>query len=224
MSEAAIEFECPSCQKVTRVPASYGGRKGKCPKCGFVLEVPKPEAEIDLGPAPKRGRGSDAGALAEDGAAEDQKPCRFCGEKISKKASKCRHCGEWLDGKVRAARDQATSDSGGPPIVLRIWGVIIIGFAVLNLLAVATSGQPTGIVGTVVGIRIGLGVYRGERQAIGCLTAMTAAALLAGLAFLGGALGRGPEGTVLGVAALFAAFVIYGPPCVVGILNWNKLT
>ncbi|MCA8984042.1 MAG: hypothetical protein KDA76_09800 [Planctomycetaceae bacterium] len=35
-----IQFECPHCQAVLRVPDSAMGQKGKCPKCGQSLLVP----------------------------------------------------------------------------------------------------------------------------------------------------------------------------------------
>lgn len=40
----SIEFACPFCEKVTRVPATYAGKQGKCPGCQRVIEVPDPSA------------------------------------------------------------------------------------------------------------------------------------------------------------------------------------
>lgn len=40
----SIEFACPYCEKVTRVPATYAGKQGKCPGCQRVIEVPDPSA------------------------------------------------------------------------------------------------------------------------------------------------------------------------------------
>lgn len=40
----SIEFACPYCEKVTRVPAAYAGKQGKCPGCQRVIEVPDPGA------------------------------------------------------------------------------------------------------------------------------------------------------------------------------------
>ncbi len=37
----SIEFACPFCEKVTRVPAAYAGKQGKCPGCQKVIEVPE---------------------------------------------------------------------------------------------------------------------------------------------------------------------------------------
>lgn len=44
----AIEFNCPYCKALIRVPDSAGGGKGKCPKCATRMTVPKVSA-------PKRG-------------------------------------------------------------------------------------------------------------------------------------------------------------------------
>lgn len=53
MSTGSIEFACPYCEKVTRVPAVYGGRQGKCPGCQKVIEVPlPPDAATAIGSAP----------------------------------------------------------------------------------------------------------------------------------------------------------------------------
>jgi predicted esterase len=37
----AIKIVCPHCRKVSRIPASYGGRRGRCPGCREAIEVPK---------------------------------------------------------------------------------------------------------------------------------------------------------------------------------------
>lgn len=50
MTEGSIEFACPYCDRITRVPAAYGGKQGKCPGCQKVIEVPDPSAEA---PAPE---------------------------------------------------------------------------------------------------------------------------------------------------------------------------
>jgi uncharacterized RDD family membrane protein YckC len=55
MTEGSIEFACPYCDRVTRVPAVYGGKQGKCPGCQKVIEVPDPAAEAGPGAAPPTG-------------------------------------------------------------------------------------------------------------------------------------------------------------------------
>ena len=37
----AIEFNCPYCTAVIRVPDNAGGGKGRCPKCATRISVPK---------------------------------------------------------------------------------------------------------------------------------------------------------------------------------------
>lgn len=51
MTEGSIEFACPYCDRITRVPAAYGGKQGKCPGCQKVIEVPNP-ADTPAGAAP----------------------------------------------------------------------------------------------------------------------------------------------------------------------------
>ena len=46
----AIEFNCPYCAAVIRVPDTAGGGKGKCPKCATRLTVPKVSASKKVAP------------------------------------------------------------------------------------------------------------------------------------------------------------------------------
>jgi hypothetical protein len=47
---STIDFACPYCERVSRVPASFAGKQGKCPGCQKVIEVPDPG--VDAGSAP----------------------------------------------------------------------------------------------------------------------------------------------------------------------------
>ena len=52
-----IEFNCPFCKALIRVPDNAGGGKGKCPKCATRLSVPKtstskPVAPVVIAPPP----------------------------------------------------------------------------------------------------------------------------------------------------------------------------
>jgi uncharacterized RDD family membrane protein YckC len=38
-----IEFQCPYCERISKVPSSFAGKQGKCPGCLELLEVPDPE-------------------------------------------------------------------------------------------------------------------------------------------------------------------------------------
>jgi hypothetical protein len=42
---AGIEFECPHCARVTRVPADLAGKQGRCAGCRKILEVPDPDLQ-----------------------------------------------------------------------------------------------------------------------------------------------------------------------------------
>jgi uncharacterized RDD family membrane protein YckC len=53
MSGATIEFACPYCERITRVPSSFAGKQGKCPGCQKVIEVPDPgQAQTQAFPPP----------------------------------------------------------------------------------------------------------------------------------------------------------------------------
>src|SRR5438128_7296339 len=39
-----IRIKCPKCQTVLGVKESLAGRKANCPKCKFLLTIPKPKA------------------------------------------------------------------------------------------------------------------------------------------------------------------------------------
>lgn len=49
----AIEFNCPYCSALIRVPDNAGGGKGKCPKCATRLTVPK-APKTKRGPSPSQ--------------------------------------------------------------------------------------------------------------------------------------------------------------------------
>lgn len=58
---AGIEFECPHCHRVTKVPLSLAGKQGRCAGCRKVLEVPA---------APPPGAGGGRTPDPEDGLLE----------------------------------------------------------------------------------------------------------------------------------------------------------
>jgi hypothetical protein len=39
-----IRFPCPQCTRSVKAPATFAGKRGKCPACGFVAVVPAPPA------------------------------------------------------------------------------------------------------------------------------------------------------------------------------------
>ncbi|HZN35673.1 MAG TPA: hypothetical protein VFB80_17710 [Pirellulaceae bacterium] len=48
-----IEFSCPACHQLVRTPDAAAGKKGKCPLCGAVVQIPAPAA-APVKPAPAK--------------------------------------------------------------------------------------------------------------------------------------------------------------------------
>ena len=44
-----IEFPCPECSHVVRTPDQTAGKKGRCPGCGMVVQIPLRSPAPDLG-------------------------------------------------------------------------------------------------------------------------------------------------------------------------------
>jgi len=106
----SIEFHCSCGQKIA-VPDQMGGKKGKCPDCGAILDVPLTGGATPLAPVvdePDFGAVTAADSagqveqvLPQGEASAEFKDCRFCGEPIKAAAKKCRFCGEFLEGEQR---------------------------------------------------------------------------------------------------------------------------
>jgi uncharacterized RDD family membrane protein YckC len=128
--DESIAFACPLCARVTRVPASFAGKQGKCPGCRATIEVPDPsavpapEAEavtgalaVDVPPSVSvdvartevvaPGAIDAVGAPVESAPAapsppkEDHRLCPACSKEIRSAAIKCRHCGHVEDTPCR---------------------------------------------------------------------------------------------------------------------------
>ena len=97
----AIEFACPSCQQMVKTADASAGRKGKCPHCGAVVQIPapadKPRRAANLSPpasepSPKRATAH----AAPPGTIEFT--CTACGRQVrtpvnaAGKKGKCPHC------------------------------------------------------------------------------------------------------------------------------------
>ena len=39
-----IEFSCPSCHQIVRTPDAAAGKKGRCPNCQGIVQIPQPQA------------------------------------------------------------------------------------------------------------------------------------------------------------------------------------
>lgn len=136
---ATLVFECPFCQRRTRVPASFAGRRGECPGCARLLEVPAPEAPSRaLAPeddeAPARGdplpaaKGTlEATSAAPQAGARTARRCPCCGEEVGPGAVLCAACGEPLLTRERPAPSLAV----GPRASV---GRRLVGFLIDELL------------------------------------------------------------------------------------------
>lgn len=99
-----IEFECPSCGALGRVPESMSGKEHSCMSCGSLLEIPEIEptetvesigspvgdrvdnsqnSTLELKPEPKQAR-SESRAPRRPRKTEDNIPCSRCGNFMSK--------------------------------------------------------------------------------------------------------------------------------------------
>lgn len=244
---AILETACPACAAPLRLPPEFAGRQGVCPRCRETIVVPGPGAPVPAAEARAPGGeatapGGEATAPGGGGApSAPDRPCPACGEPIKVAAKKCRHCGEFLDAALRAAR-RGQEDASHPPVpvVLKVWGALVMGLAGLgaasqvlqmaSLLLVLGAGPGAGFLGAMtvataimLGVfalfgRLGLGLFRGRRMAVVGLGVFCALGLLGGGLVL---LDRG--GTVPGLVILGVVLALHGPPLVVGALRWQTL-
>lgn len=113
-----IEFACQVCGKRVQAPDDKAGRKGKCLRCGAVVEIPRPSvppkqasttSAIDQ-PAqtiaePNEARSAAIVSTVSESSTEisdttlpaSTRKCPYCTGELSIDAKKCRHCGEWLN-------------------------------------------------------------------------------------------------------------------------------
>jgi len=96
----AIEFHCPQCQRLMRTPDATAGKKGKCPGCGAITDIPARPRVARESPAPAP-LASWAAPVTAPAAASDkiEFPCSQCGKPVRTAASlagkkgKCPNCG-----------------------------------------------------------------------------------------------------------------------------------
>lgn len=141
-----IEFACPYCEKISRVPATFAGKRGKCPNCKKVIEVPDPNAPDEPEPATaaprKPSRAADDGD-GDDGPPAEMKPCPYCGEQIKRVAKKCKYCGEFLDRRLKGGGGGGRSSGPAPDnhLALAIFSTVCCGCLPLGIVSIVHSTQ-----------------------------------------------------------------------------------
>jgi len=127
-----IEFHCQSCSRLMRTPDSAAGKKGKCPHCGAMMDIPSSPGQQAIAPA-SRTRGSDAetaGTKAQGGNADEriEFPCPRCKQPVRTPAStagkkgKCPSCGEVVQIPAEAASGSKTEHKPSGKIQFRCPG------------------------------------------------------------------------------------------------------
>ena len=114
LSTMAIEFGCPSCQQMVRVADAAAGKKGKCPRCGTIVQIPGPAAAAPVVAAAPKPKPAKPGSVSF--------PCPGCGRTMNAPAAmagkkgKCPHCQTVvvIGGSAPAAAPQSAVDGLQP--------------------------------------------------------------------------------------------------------------
>jgi hypothetical protein len=103
----AITFSC-SCGKEITVKDQFAGKKGKCPACGAIMQVPAVKPPEPAAPEPEPEIVISEPAPDLDEPAGETKTCLHCQKKIPMDAVFCVHCGT----NLRTGK-KADTDHGG---------------------------------------------------------------------------------------------------------------
>lgn len=248
-----VEFRCAECGLVKPAPSKLAGRKVKCPNCDSAGRIPtglqpkraaqryrskrreEPRPEEARREEPRRNEPRREEPRPEEARREEPRRDEPRGRR-RREVAKAERPREEHDASPYsppdadvASQDAQVAVETQVPIVLKVYGGLIMGFQSLYLLALfavltlaVLNGQvpllgviPIAV--TVVLFRLGLGLWRGQKQAVigvGILAALN-------LGFAGLVLVKG--GVLVGLLLGAQACVLLVPPVVVGALNWKKL-
>ena len=110
----AIKIVC-DCGRELKLKDEFAGKKGKCPGCGAVIQVPTPE-ETEAQAAAEAAARAEAEAIPEPPSEVETKPCVHCRKPIPTDATFCTHCGTHLrtgrkhDGGTEDGEDEGDFD------------------------------------------------------------------------------------------------------------------
>lgn len=166
-----IRFEC-KCGKRIKVDDKLAGKKGKCPQCQQIIQIPQPQPDdfmdefvSELAKEPPQNTNfvnspmSKADAvheiMSQSETTEETKACPFCGEKVLKVAKKCKHCKEDLDldSKISSKANTSLGDNATVRALLPVgrsgWA-IAAGY--LGLLSLVIFPAPLALLTSIVAI------------------------------------------------------------------------
>ncbi len=167
-----IEFPCPGCQRTLRTPDGSVGKQARCPECGTIQVVPRPQGMPDAAaPSGQEAGGGTSGSL--EGSYRSAPGYPFQGP---------------YGATISDVQAYAASRVAGPATGLIVLGALALALQVLGLLAVLggrgldpdviranggdetlvllTTGVPgtvVQLVGTVVSLLVLLGAIRMKR-------------------------------------------------------------
>jgi predicted RNA-binding Zn-ribbon protein involved in translation (DUF1610 family) len=104
-----IEFHCQSCNRLMRTPDTAAGKKGKCPHCGVLMDIPEPSSPTPSSHAPAQDRQPVSGPAQGDAKGKIEFPCPKCGlpvrtpASVAGKKGKCPNCSAVVEIPLQSA-------------------------------------------------------------------------------------------------------------------------
>lgn len=237
-----VEFRCAECGLVKPAPSKLAGRKVKCPNCDSAGRIPtglQPKRAAQRYRAKRREEPHREEPRREEARREEPRRDEPRGrrrrevpkvERPDRDDERDASPYSPPDADV-ASRVDPVAEPSEVPVALKVFGGLIMGTQALNLLglfALMTLAVLNGrlpLVGavmvgaSVVVLRMGLGLWRGQKQAV------IGTGVLAALSLGGGGLIllSGGVGVVFGLLILAQACTLLVPPLVIGVINWGRL-